>query len=181
MYKNFTLTESEKEDILNQHNKHGYKKPLNEQKVRHVISPSTQHNWDNLSAYLESSYGYTIENENKLTYNFDNLVIMVITWTPIDMNTGRISMEIRFNDPNIIKVNGPSISTIQTLLKSKLVNNTIMGNSPEGYLTQTINKVANILFNVIKINGQTMANTPIDGGAVKDYGDYNTYQSTRKN
>jgi hypothetical protein len=130
---------------------------------------------------LESTYGYTIEGENKLTYNFDNLVTMVVAWTPIDMNTGRISMEIKFNDPNIIKVNGPSISTIQTLLKSKLVNNTIMGNSPEGYLIQTIDKVANILFNVIKINGQTMVNTPFDGGKVKDYGDYNTHQSTRKN
>jgi hypothetical protein len=106
---------------------------------------------------------------------------MVVAWTPIDMNTGRISMEIKFNDPNIIKVNGPSISTIQTLLKSKLVNNTIMGNSPGGYLIQTIDKVANILFNVIKINGQTMVNTPFDGGKVKDYGDYNTHQSTRKN
>lgn len=31
MYKNFTLTESEKEQILKQHKKHGYKKPLNEQ------------------------------------------------------------------------------------------------------------------------------------------------------
>jgi hypothetical protein len=56
-----------------------------------------------------------------------------------------------------------------------------MGNSPEGYLIQTIDKVANILFNVIKINGQTMVNTPFDGGKVKDYGDYNTHQSTRKN
>jgi hypothetical protein len=31
MYKNFTLTESEKEQILNMHKEHGYKKPLNEQ------------------------------------------------------------------------------------------------------------------------------------------------------
>jgi hypothetical protein len=30
MYKNFTLTESEKEQILKQHKSHGYKKPLNE-------------------------------------------------------------------------------------------------------------------------------------------------------
>jgi hypothetical protein len=30
MYKNFTLTESEREQILNQHKNHGYKKPLNE-------------------------------------------------------------------------------------------------------------------------------------------------------
>jgi hypothetical protein len=31
MYKNFSLTESEKEQILNMHKDHGYKKPLNEQ------------------------------------------------------------------------------------------------------------------------------------------------------
>jgi hypothetical protein len=30
MYKNFTLTESERESILNQHIEHGYKQPLNE-------------------------------------------------------------------------------------------------------------------------------------------------------
>jgi hypothetical protein len=30
MYKNFNLTESEREQILNQHKEHGYKKPLNE-------------------------------------------------------------------------------------------------------------------------------------------------------
>jgi hypothetical protein len=30
MYKNFTLTESEKEQILNMHKEHGYKKPLKE-------------------------------------------------------------------------------------------------------------------------------------------------------
>jgi len=31
MYRNFTLTESEREQILNQHKEHGYKKPLSEQ------------------------------------------------------------------------------------------------------------------------------------------------------
>ncbi len=33
MYKNFNLTESEREQILKQHQSHGYKKPLNEQEV----------------------------------------------------------------------------------------------------------------------------------------------------
>jgi hypothetical protein len=36
MYKNFTLTESEREQILNQHKKHGYKKLLNEQGYRFI-------------------------------------------------------------------------------------------------------------------------------------------------
>lgn len=31
MYKNFNLTESEREQILNQHKEHGYKKSLNEE------------------------------------------------------------------------------------------------------------------------------------------------------
>ena len=31
MYKNFTLTESEREEILNRHKDHGYKQPINEQ------------------------------------------------------------------------------------------------------------------------------------------------------
>ena len=31
MYKNFTLTESEREEILNRHKDHGYRQPLNEQ------------------------------------------------------------------------------------------------------------------------------------------------------
>jgi hypothetical protein len=33
MYKNFNLTESEREQILNQHKEHGYKKAINEQEV----------------------------------------------------------------------------------------------------------------------------------------------------
>jgi len=33
MYKNFTLTESEREDILNQHSSYGYRQPLNEQSL----------------------------------------------------------------------------------------------------------------------------------------------------
>ena len=37
MYKNFNLTEVEKEQILNNHKNHGYKKPLNEN-----MEPSNQ-------------------------------------------------------------------------------------------------------------------------------------------
>jgi hypothetical protein len=45
MYKNFTLTESEREQILNQHKEHGYKKPLSEQsssRFIRVTSPTGQ-------------------------------------------------------------------------------------------------------------------------------------------
>ena len=49
---------------------------------------------------------------------------------------------------------------------------------------QSINysgEVANILFNVIKINGKTMANTPANGGQIVDYGDHNQFQKNRTN
>ncbi len=38
MYKNFNLTESEREDILNQHSSYGYKQPLNEQSNNQMIT-----------------------------------------------------------------------------------------------------------------------------------------------
>ena len=38
MYKNFNLTESEREEILNSHKEHGYKQPLNEQKSDRMVS-----------------------------------------------------------------------------------------------------------------------------------------------
>jgi len=40
MYKNFTLTESEREQILKQHKQHGYKKPLNEQNDSNDETPN---------------------------------------------------------------------------------------------------------------------------------------------
>jgi hypothetical protein len=43
-----------------------------------------------------------------------------------------------------------------------LVNNAIIANRPKGHLTQNINTVANMLFNVIKIDGKTMVNTPLN-------------------
>ena len=42
MYKNFNLTESEKEQILKQHQSHGYKKPLNEQSFEDYSSDMEQ-------------------------------------------------------------------------------------------------------------------------------------------
>ena len=74
-----------------------------------------------------------------------------------------------FIDISIIKQNGTSIAKIQSLLGAKLVNNAIIANRPQGHLTQNINTVANMLFNVIKINGKTMANTP--WGTIVDKGE----------
>ena len=48
MYKNFKLTESEKEQILNMHKSHGYGQPLNEQ------SPQlTQQDYKEIANYFE--------------------------------------------------------------------------------------------------------------------------------
>lgn len=51
MYKNFSLTESEKEQILNMHKNHGYKKPLNENKELSEMDDEeyfTRHGEDNI-------------------------------------------------------------------------------------------------------------------------------------
>lgn len=174
-------------DMNLQENIQRIKQIINEQGVK--PAGAERRFWDGLSRHLESSYGYTVENDNKLTYDFDNtnpnpsfhkLVTMVISWIPMDesdpMGNGRMSMEIRFSNPSIVSKNAPHIANIQKLLNAKLTNNTIIANKPQGYLTQNIDKVANILFNVIKINGKTMANTPANGGQIVDYGDYNQFQ-----
>ena len=127
--------------------------------------------WEGLKARLKSAYYYTEEDPYKLTYDFDKKVTMLITYTLSEANpdVGTMTMEIKFNDPNIIKQNGTSIAKIQSLLGAKLVNNAIIANRPQGHLTQNINTVANMLFNVIKINGKTMANTP--WGTIVDKGE----------
>ena len=127
--------------------------------------------WEGLKARLKSAYYYTEEDPYRLTYDFDKKVTMLITYTLSEANTdvGTMTMEIKFNDPNIIKQNGTNIAKIQSLLGAKLVNNAIIANRPQGHLTQNINTVANMLFNVIKINGKTMANTP--WGTIVDKGE----------
>ena len=127
--------------------------------------------WEGLKARLKSAYYYTEEDPYRLTYDFDKKVTMLITYTLSEANpdVGTMTMEIKFNDPNIIKQNGTNIAKIQSLLGAKLVNNAIIANRPQGHLTQNINTVANMLFNVIKINGKTMANTP--WGTIVDKGE----------
>ena len=132
-----------------------------------IVIPSgttTTKAWEGLKARLKSAYYYTEEDPYKLTYDFDKKVTMLITYTLSEANpdVGTMTMEIKFNDPNIIKQNGASIAKIQSLLGTKLVNNAIIANRPKGHLTQNINTVANMLFNVIKINGKTMVNTPLN-------------------
>jgi hypothetical protein len=53
MYKNFNLTESEREQILNMHIEHGYKKPLNEQSTSQR-DPKRIAFFDNLAKQISS-------------------------------------------------------------------------------------------------------------------------------
>lgn len=59
MYKNFNLTESEREQILKQHKKYGYKNPLNEQSEEGMdINPA---NNDGSEEDMRSSNGLIVE------------------------------------------------------------------------------------------------------------------------
>ena len=64
MYKNFTLTESEREQILNQHKSYGYKKPLNE---------SHQGDWNAASGWsLDSHPGFAPPEHYRTHDGFDS-------------------------------------------------------------------------------------------------------------
>jgi hypothetical protein len=78
---------------------------------------------------------------------------------------GAMVMTITFIDPNIVKTNGPIISKIQTVLGTKLTNNAIVGNKPQGYLTQNINNVAKMLYFNVKVDGKVIAD--IEGQKIK--------------
>jgi len=58
MYKNFTLTESEREQILNMHKEHGYGQPINEQDlvrlVNRVINEQTNVDESNFSQFIKT-------------------------------------------------------------------------------------------------------------------------------
>lgn len=118
--------------------------------------------WEGLKARMKTAYYYEEENPNKLFYNFDKLGSAVVTYVPAGP-VGTLGMQIKFNDPNIVKQNGASIAKIQSLLGgAKFVNNVLIANKPQGYLTQNINAVADMLFNVVKFNGKTWVNTAPD-------------------
>jgi hypothetical protein len=61
MYKNFNLTESEREEILKQHQSHGYKKPLNEMDI-----PSSPSGNGNMVKKLMDYFGFKKEMERTL-------------------------------------------------------------------------------------------------------------------
>ena len=54
MYKNFNLTESEREQILNQHKGYGYKKPLNEQSLGNENVENVEDEKEELSFHMKS-------------------------------------------------------------------------------------------------------------------------------
>jgi hypothetical protein len=125
-------------------------------------------NWKGFANYLRLTFDYVVdEASNKATYTMENKLTSTITFTQSEVKptVGAITMEITFIDPNIIKTNGPVISKIQTVLGTKLTNNSIIGNKPQGYLTQVINKAAEMLYFNIKVDGKVIAD--IEGQKIK--------------
>jgi hypothetical protein len=136
-----------------------FKKTINEQAAKPAVTPINKTaNWAGFADYLVSSYYCVKEDENKVTYTMENKVTASVTFTQSQTNPelGAMSMTITFIDPTIVKTNGATISAIQNLLGARLANNSIVGNKPQGYLTQQIDKVFKTLFNGIKIGGQTI-------------------------
>jgi len=148
------------------------KRVMNEQAAAPAQTATTSLKaWNGLKGRLRTAYYYEVADENKLTFKFDNWGTATVTYIPSTTKPGfgTLGMEINFNDPNIVKQNGPLIAKIQSLLGSKFANNVLTANRPQGYLTQNIDAVANILFNNIKFNGNTWVNTPSD--AIIDKGE----------
>ena len=123
--------------------------------------------WKGFANYMKLTYDYVVEGENKLTYTLENKLTSILTFTQSDVNpaVGAMAMTITFIDPNIVKTNGPIISKIQTMLGAKLTNNAIVGNKPQGYLTQNINNVAKMLYFNVKVDGNVIAD--IEGQKIK--------------
>jgi hypothetical protein len=123
--------------------------------------------WKGFSNYMKLTYDYVIDNDNQLTYTLENKLTSTLTFTPSEANpaVGAMTITITFIDPNIVKTNGPTISKIQTILGARLTNNAIVGNRPQGYLTQNINNVAKMLFFNVKVDGKVIAD--IEGQKIK--------------
>lgn len=117
--------------------------------------------WEGLKNRLKTAYYYDEQDPNTLVYSFDKLGQAVVTYKP-NGPVGTLGMGIKFNDPKIVAKNGATISKIQSLLGTKFQNNELRADRPDGYLTQNINSVCNMLFNVLLFNGKTWANTPMD-------------------
>ena len=131
---------------------------INEQAVKPVTPINKTANWDGFADYLVSTYYCVKEGENKVTYTMENKLSVSVTFTQSQTNPelGAMGMTITFIDPTIAKTNGATISAVQNLLGARLTNNSIVGNKPQGYLSQIINNVFKTLFNGIKIGGQTI-------------------------
>jgi hypothetical protein len=125
-------------------------------------------NWKGFANYLRLTFDYVVdEASNKATYTMENKLTSTITFTQSEVKptVGAITMEITFIDPNIVKVNGPTISKIASTLGTKLTNNSIIGNNPQGYLTQVIVAAAKMLYNNVKVDGATISQ--IEGQKIK--------------
>jgi len=68
MYKNFNLTESEREEILNRHKEHGYKQPLNEQAgISSVVNKMSQQNNNPLKVLVGSKISVYKDSQQSTT------------------------------------------------------------------------------------------------------------------
>jgi hypothetical protein len=74
MYKNFTLTESEREQILNQHMDHGYKQPMNEQVKQPTGDFTTIGRFGSFDAKILGRRGFTVKG-GVATLNSKNVVV----------------------------------------------------------------------------------------------------------
>ena len=136
-----------------------FKKTINEQAAKPAVTPINKTaNWDGFANYLVTTYYCVKEDENKVTYTMENKLTASVTFTQSQTNPelGAIGMTITFIDPTIVKTNGATISAIQNLLGARLANNSIVGNKPQGYLTQVINNTFKSLFNGVKIGGKSI-------------------------
>jgi hypothetical protein len=141
------------------------KRVMNEQAAASAPTGTTSSKaWEGLKARLKSAYYYEDVDQNKLTFKFDKWGTATVTYIPSTTKpgVGTLGMEIKFDDPNVVKQNGPIVAKIQSVLGTRFNNNLLTANRPQGYLTQNIDAVANMLFNNIKFNGKTWVNTPSD-------------------
>lgn len=71
MYKNFKLTEEEKNQILEMHQSNGYKKPLNEQEISGA-------NIDDVKKYFENSDNFVISDEITSSSQYTDIFIIKV-------------------------------------------------------------------------------------------------------
>ena len=139
MYKNFSLTESEKAQILKQHKKHGYKKPLNEQGVR----------TDNGGSAYEQ-IGVMSEKMDELDYRINDTISEVIKMEDevtnlMENNSGELSENAMDTLDEIVRelkrvTDKMSYGTTSTYEMTKILKNLSNPNNSDGEV-ETLNEL----------------------------------------